>query len=95
MMASALLALCDQQGPTQGIHRRLQTVTHELALEERIQSENHYALDGVEVMVSRNELRVLVSDDQLARAGASEQAATASAIVSTSKRCLPRTPTFH
>jgi hypothetical protein len=84
----ALLAACGGSAPAPVLHEGLHTVSAEIAVGDAIAAENGYARGAVEVMVSRAQLRVLVSDAGLAEADAARHAAAAAGFVATAEKAL-------
>ena len=85
---------CDNRGPLQSVHAGLHSVSAKLVIEEAIEAENRYAAGTVEVLVGREELRVLLLDEKLAESTLQARRAVALRVVAIAERALSSDPEF-
>jgi hypothetical protein len=94
VIAAVALGACGGRGPVPVLHEGLHAAAAEITVGDAIAAENGYARGAVEVMVSRAQLRVLISDRALAEADAARYAAAASAIAASAEKTLASDPDF-
>ncbi len=92
-LALGLLAGCGRP-PAEVAHGGLHAVSAELALEEAIDRAGGYAAGSTKVLLGREELRVLVSDERLATAEAAARDAAAARIVATAQAVIGSDPEY-
>ena len=96
VLISALSALdaCGGRGPVPALHEGLHTASAEITVAEAVAAQGGYDSGGVEVMVSRAQLRILISNVRLAEADAAVHASAAARAAATAERVLASDPEF-
>jgi hypothetical protein len=94
LITAAALAACGGRGPVPSIHEGLHTASAEITVAESVAKRGGYESGAVEVLVSRAQLRILISDSRLAEAEPAVQAAAAARAATTAEQALATDPEF-
>ena len=93
-VTATALAACGGRGPVPAIHEGLHTASAELTVAEAVAHRGGYERGAVEVLVSRSQLRILISDSRLAQADRAIHAGAAARAAASAEQALASDPEF-
>jgi hypothetical protein len=94
VLLAAAQSACGGRGPVPALHEGLHAASAEITVAEAVVASGSYRSGAVEVLVSRTQLRILISDRRLAEGDPASHAAAAVQAVATAERTLATDPEF-